>query len=189
MSAEDNKKVVMSFFENFTAGKAEAALGQMADTATWTVMGRPENFALAGTKTKAQFTELLKGIGAAMPKGLRLTPKALTAEGDRVAVEAESMANMRTVKSITTSITSLSNYRTARFKPSANTSTPSLPKTYCSDKARQLLVFGARPLVPRSPAAVLLPHFLTASSTPSDTLLSAASLHARYTQWNIKTSQ
>jgi ketosteroid isomerase-like protein len=70
MSAEDNKKVVLSFFENFSAGKAEAALGQMADNATWTVMGKPESFALAGTKTKAQFTELLKGIGAAMPKGL-----------------------------------------------------------------------------------------------------------------------
>jgi ketosteroid isomerase-like protein len=90
MSAEDNKKVVLSFFENFSAGKAEAALGQMADNATWTVMGRPERFALAGTKTKAQFTELLKGIGAAMPKGLRLTPKGITAEGNRVAVEAES---------------------------------------------------------------------------------------------------
>ena len=90
MSAEDNKKVVLSFFENFSAGKAEAALGQMADNATWTVMGKPETFALAGTKTKAQFTELLQGIGAAMPKGLRLTAKAMTAEGDRVAVEAES---------------------------------------------------------------------------------------------------
>ena len=86
MSAEDNKKVVLSFFENFSAGKTEVALGQMADTATW----KPETFALAGTKTKAQFTELLQGIGAAMPKGLRLTPKAMTAEGDRVAVEAES---------------------------------------------------------------------------------------------------
>src|SRR5262245_56614746 len=90
MSAEDNKKFVLNFFENFSAGKAEAALGQMSDTATWTVMGKPAGFALAGTKTKAQFVELLKGIGAAMPKGLRLTPKALTAEGDRVAVEAES---------------------------------------------------------------------------------------------------
>jgi len=54
------------------------------------VMGKPDKFALAGTKTKAQFSELVKGIGAAMPKGLRVTPKGITAEGDRVAVEAES---------------------------------------------------------------------------------------------------
>jgi hypothetical protein len=90
MSAEDNKKIVLGFFENLSSGKAEAMLAMMADNATWTVMGRPETFALAGTKTKAQFAELLKGIGAAMPKGLRVTPKACTAEGDRVAVEAES---------------------------------------------------------------------------------------------------
>ena len=87
MSAEENKKIVLGFFENFTAGKAEEALGAMADTATWWVAG---NFPLAGTKTKKEFTELLKGMGEAMPEGLRLTPKGITAEGDRVAVEAES---------------------------------------------------------------------------------------------------
>jgi uncharacterized protein len=90
MSAEDNKKIVVSFFENFSTGKMEQALGMMADNATWSVMGKPDKFALAGTKTKAQFSELVKGIGAAMPKGLRVTPKGITAEGDRVAVEAES---------------------------------------------------------------------------------------------------
>ncbi len=90
MSAEDNKKIVLGFFENLSTGKADAMLAAMSDSATWTVMGKPENFALAGTKTKAQFAELLKGIGSAMPKGMRVTPKALTAEGNRVAVEAES---------------------------------------------------------------------------------------------------
>jgi uncharacterized protein len=90
MSAEDNKKIVLSFFENFSSGKMEQALALMADNATWSVMGKPDKFALAGTKTKAQFAELVKGIGAAMPKGLRVTPKGITAEGDRVALEAES---------------------------------------------------------------------------------------------------
>jgi ketosteroid isomerase-like protein len=90
MSAEENKKIVVSFFENFSSGKMEQALAMMADNATWSVMGKPDKFALGGTKTKAQFTELVKGIGAAMPKGLRVTPKGITAEGDRVALEAES---------------------------------------------------------------------------------------------------
>lgn len=94
MSAEDNKKIVLSFFENLSSGKAEAMLGLMADNATWSVMGKPDKFALGGTKTKAQFAELLKGIGAAMPKGLRVTPKGITAEGNRVAVEAESYGEM-----------------------------------------------------------------------------------------------
>jgi uncharacterized protein len=90
MSVEANKQIVLSFFEHFSAGKVDAALALMADTATWWVAGHPEKFALAGTKTKAQFAELVQGIGAAMPKGLRVTPKGITAEGERVAVEAES---------------------------------------------------------------------------------------------------
>lgn len=90
MSIEAKKQVVLSFLEYFSAGKPDAALALMADTATWWVAGKPDMFALAGTKTKAQFAELLQGIGAAMPKGLRVTPKGLTAEGDRVAIEAES---------------------------------------------------------------------------------------------------
>jgi uncharacterized protein len=90
MSAEVNKNIVRSFFENFSAGKVDAALGLMADTATWWVAGNPDKFVLAGTKTKAQFVELVQGIGVAIPKGLRVTPKGFTAEGDRVAVEAES---------------------------------------------------------------------------------------------------
>jgi ketosteroid isomerase-like protein len=98
MSAEENKNVVLSFFENFSAGKVEAALAMLADTATWWVAGNPEQFVLAGTKTKAQFTELLNGIGMAMPKGLRVTPKGLTAEGERVAVEAESYGETATGK-------------------------------------------------------------------------------------------
>jgi ketosteroid isomerase-like protein len=90
MSTEANKQVVLSFFENFSAGQVDAALALMADTATWWVAGHPDTFALAGTKTKAQFVELIQGLGAAMPKGLRVTPKGLTAEGERVALEAES---------------------------------------------------------------------------------------------------
>ncbi|MGH7963934.1 MAG: nuclear transport factor 2 family protein [Candidatus Binatia bacterium] len=90
MSAEANKKVVLAFLENLSAGKAQEMFGAMADTLTWWVAGKPEKFALAGTKTKAQMVELLGGLGAKLPKGLKVTPKAMTAEGDRVAVEAES---------------------------------------------------------------------------------------------------
>lgn len=74
MSAETNQDVVLSFFENFSAGKIDAALELMADTATWWVAGKPDKFVLAGTKTKTQFAEIVKGIGTAMPKGLRVTP-------------------------------------------------------------------------------------------------------------------
>jgi len=89
MSAEANKKVVLSYFENFSAGKVDAVLALVADSATFWIAGKPDKFALAGAKTKGQFADLLKGVGAAMPKGLRLTPTGITAEGDRVAAEVE----------------------------------------------------------------------------------------------------
>jgi uncharacterized protein len=98
MSAEANKNVVLSFFENFSAGKVDAALALMADTATWWVAGKPDKFVLAGTKTKTQCAEIVKEIVTAMPKGLRVTPKGLTAEGDRVAAEAESYGETATGK-------------------------------------------------------------------------------------------
>jgi len=94
MSAEANKHVVLSFLETLSASKFDAALALMADSATVWIAGKPDKSVLAGTITKAQFAERLKGIGVAMPKGLRITPKGLTAEGDRVAVEAESYAEM-----------------------------------------------------------------------------------------------
>ena len=90
MGAEENKRLVLGFFEDMSAGNAEAFLGAMADNATWWVAGDPKNFPLAGTKTKAEFTKLFGGIGEVMPKGLKITPKGVTAEGNRVAVEAES---------------------------------------------------------------------------------------------------
>ncbi len=78
MSVEDNKKIVLGFFENFTAGKPEEALGAMADNATWWVAG---NFALSGTVTKQQFAEGLKGMAAALPRGAEINPQGNNCRG------------------------------------------------------------------------------------------------------------
>lgn len=95
MSAEDNKKVVLGLFENLSAGNAAAVLDALADSATWWVAG---NFPLSGTKTKAQFAELIGGLGSKIDGALTVTPTGVTAEGDRVALEAESHAKMKNGK-------------------------------------------------------------------------------------------
>ena len=95
MSAEDNKRMILGFFEDLSAGRGDKVLGALADSATWWVLG---NFPLSGTKTKAQFAELVGQLGQNIDGGLRVTPTALTAEGDRVAVEAESHAKMKNGK-------------------------------------------------------------------------------------------
>jgi ketosteroid isomerase-like protein len=89
MSADSNKRLVLSYFENFSAGKFSDVLALMADGATVWIAGKPDKFALAGTKTKMQFADTLKGVAAAIPKGLRLTPKGIVADGERVAAEVE----------------------------------------------------------------------------------------------------
>jgi len=87
---EANKNLVLSFMEYISTGNIRAALAMMADNATWWVAGKPDKFILAGTKTKKEFVELLRKTGAILPNGVRTTPTGITAEGDRVAVQAES---------------------------------------------------------------------------------------------------
>ena len=89
MSTETNKGVVREFMRRFSAGDAAGLLDMLAEDATWWVAG---NFALSGTRSKKEFAELLTQVGGATTEGIRLTPKAFTAEGDRVAVETESHA-------------------------------------------------------------------------------------------------
>jgi hypothetical protein len=95
MSAEENKKIVLGLFENMSSGNGAAVMNALADSATWWVAG---NFPLSGTKTKAQFGELVGQLGSNIDGALRVTPTGVTAEGDRVAVEAESHAKMKNGK-------------------------------------------------------------------------------------------
>jgi hypothetical protein len=64
---------LQSFFDDLSAGKLDDALALMADTAGWWVAGNPEQFALATTKTKAEFLEMLEVIGAAMPNCVQVS--------------------------------------------------------------------------------------------------------------------
>jgi hypothetical protein len=92
MSQETNKQVVISFLDAFSNGRSAAALDMFIDSATWWTAGR---FALSGTKDKAALAEALGGIGGLLKGPIRVTPKAFTVEGDRVAVEAESHAERK----------------------------------------------------------------------------------------------
>ena len=87
MSEEENKKVALRFFESLSTGNLDVALELISDSVTWWLAGKPEQFALAGSKDKTEFAEMLGLIEKGMPNGIRLTITGVTAEGDRVAVE------------------------------------------------------------------------------------------------------
>jgi ketosteroid isomerase-like protein len=91
MGIEDNKALVRRFWDAFSAGQYADALSMLSEDATWWVAGTT---ALSGTYSKPAFAKLLGEVTGGAPKGVRVTPKVLTAEGDRVAVEAESYAEI-----------------------------------------------------------------------------------------------
>ena len=90
MSIETHKQFAADFFGRFEKNAIAGALAMTTDDFTWWIGGKPELFDLAGTKTKAQMAELLGELIPATKSGLRLTPSGMTAEGNKVAVEAES---------------------------------------------------------------------------------------------------
>lgn len=95
MSNDANKKIVSDFLGRFEKNDIQGLLDLMTDDATWWIAGKPELFSLAGERDKKQMQELLEMLVPATKEGLRVTPKAMLAEGDKVAVEAESYAEFK----------------------------------------------------------------------------------------------
>ena len=91
MGASQMKEVVEKFCRDFSDGNVEGVLAAMAETATWRVMG---SFPLAGVRDRQQFGRSVADMRSSIPEGVRMTPVSMTAEGDRVAVEAEAFGKL-----------------------------------------------------------------------------------------------
>jgi hypothetical protein len=90
-AAAANKQVVRQLFECISAGDFDTVGVLLDDGATWRTQFRTEALgSLADVMSKKVFVEAMKGLIAVMPKGLSLAPHGMTAEDDRVAVEAVS---------------------------------------------------------------------------------------------------
>jgi uncharacterized protein len=87
VNEELNTKVALTFLAHLSDGEIEAAMDLIADDVVWWLAGEPKQFAIAGSKNKAELVEMLATIGKGMPTGIRLTITGVTSEGDRVAVE------------------------------------------------------------------------------------------------------
>lgn len=84
---ERNKQLARAFFDALDRCDIPAIVDAYAEDGTVTTMGRT---LISGTFTKAQIQEAAKGVLTVFPEGLRFKIHHLTAEEDRVAVEAES---------------------------------------------------------------------------------------------------
>lgn len=98
MNTKANKELVSDFFSNFGRNDVPRAVSMMTDDFTWWIVGKPELFPICGEKSKAEMTQLLHGLMSATTEGLKVEPVTLTAEDDRVAVEAVSYGKVKNGK-------------------------------------------------------------------------------------------
>lgn len=84
---QDNKRRVEAFSAAMNRGDAAALVAAYADDGYVQTMG---NTLISGTFTRAQISAAAGAIFETFPQGIRFTISAMTAEGERVAVEAES---------------------------------------------------------------------------------------------------
>jgi ketosteroid isomerase-like protein len=66
----------------------------MSDGATWWIIGKPHLFPGAGTKSRADMERIWGNLFRQMQNGLEMTVIGMVAEGDKVAVEVRSHADL-----------------------------------------------------------------------------------------------
>ena len=88
MSVEqDNKQRVRAFFEALNRADGATIADAYAEDGRCITMG---NTLISGSYGKAQIRDYAAGVLQVFPQGIRFTIQAMTAEGERVAVEASS---------------------------------------------------------------------------------------------------
>jgi hypothetical protein len=91
MNIEQNKELARRFFDSFSSNDVAAALNLLSNDATWWIAGRPEQLPAAGNYSKEKLARLFQTMAGQLPDGLKMTVKSLIAEGDKVALEVESL--------------------------------------------------------------------------------------------------
>jgi uncharacterized protein len=91
---ERNKALVAEFLRVFSRGDVPGVLAGMHQQGSWWVSGRIDG--ISGTYSREQLGKLLESVRPVYKEGaLRVIPSSMVAEGNRVAVEAESFAELR----------------------------------------------------------------------------------------------
>ncbi|MDP4534311.1 nuclear transport factor 2 family protein [Marinobacter salarius] len=92
-----NKEIAQTFLDIFSTGNVNAILDCLHEDATWWISGKIGG--ISGTYSKAEIGELLAGVTSAYKQGaLPVRVLGMTAEEDRVAIEAESYAELHNGK-------------------------------------------------------------------------------------------
>ena len=94
MTVQENKQAVLEFCAHFKKAAIADLLAAMSDDATWWILGKPHLFSGAGTKSKADMERIWGGLFGHMKDGLEMNVIGMVAEGDKVAAEIRSHADL-----------------------------------------------------------------------------------------------
>ncbi len=92
MNTDDSKQVVQAFMDLFERSDITGLLDAMTEDATWEIVGKPELFAGAGVKTKADMARIWPDLYGKLESPLEMRVTGMIAEGDLVAAEVRSHA-------------------------------------------------------------------------------------------------
>jgi uncharacterized protein len=98
MTGDIRKRVVLEFLQAFEAGDIDAVLSRLTDDATWWVSG---DLPMSGTFAKPEIATMMSRIVQSTAGPVTFKPVSVVAEDDRVAVEAESSADLTNGKHYT----------------------------------------------------------------------------------------
>ena len=91
---EKTRSVALAFLGHCFRCEVHEVLALLAQDATWWVLDNPERVKVSGLRDRPRIERFLKEVRAAFPRGLQATIEGVTAEGERVAVEASSHATL-----------------------------------------------------------------------------------------------
>lgn len=92
MSTEENKKIVLEALENLSKRNGDAIIKVLAKNATQWVPGNIPG--MSGTWNREVMDKIFSNLGVFFPKGIKITVDNVIAEGDYVAVEGHSYAEL-----------------------------------------------------------------------------------------------
>jgi ketosteroid isomerase-like protein len=93
----DAKTIVENFFATFSTGNVDQIMDSLTEDASWWVSGKIEG--MSGTNSKKQLGDLLRAVVPLYKEGaLKIWPTSMISEGNKIAAEAESFAELNSGK-------------------------------------------------------------------------------------------
>lgn len=94
-----SKEIALSFLEHCFKFEIDEAVALLGGGATWWVLGNAEKIRVSGERDAERIRRLLETVRRGFPQGIRMEIAGVTAEGERVAIEAVSAAPLGNGKS------------------------------------------------------------------------------------------